>query len=104
MSDEAVSKELAATKEASEKTRAEAQARLKGKPTPTQEENDRAKLGEHIPTHEADGSDPDPNNMAQTKLGETKHMEAQSSGAGYQTRQGAAATHREGQHRARADV
>ena len=33
----------------------------KGKPTPTQAENDRFALGEHILHHEEDGSDPDEN-------------------------------------------
>ena len=31
-----------------------------GKPTPTQEENDRAALGEHVVDKEPDGSPPDP--------------------------------------------
>jgi hypothetical protein len=43
-----------------EDSRKEAAERLRGKPTPTQEENDRAKLGEHIAQHEDDGSGPDP--------------------------------------------
>jgi len=30
-----------------------------GKPTPTQEENDRAAMGEHVTEHEPDGSPPD---------------------------------------------
>jgi hypothetical protein len=32
----------------------------KAKPTPTQDENDRAVLGEHIKEHADDGSGPDP--------------------------------------------
>jgi hypothetical protein len=32
----------------------------KAKPTPTQDQNDRAKLGEIIKEHEDDGSEPDP--------------------------------------------
>lgn len=35
------------------------QQRMKGRPTPTQEENDRAKLGEHVMEKEDDGSGPD---------------------------------------------
>lgn len=34
--------------------------RTRGRPTPTQAENDRAALGEHIAKHEDDGSGPDP--------------------------------------------
>ena len=33
----------------------------KSHPTPTQEENERAVLGDHIKEHEDDGSGPDPN-------------------------------------------
>jgi hypothetical protein len=43
------------------KTQAEQHAKLAAaKPTPTQDENDRAKLGEVIKEHEDDGSGPDP--------------------------------------------
>jgi hypothetical protein len=59
-------------------------ARTKGKPTPTQEENDRAAMGEHILEHEADGSD------VQEPLGVppagSKQLGAKPAG-GYQTRQ-----------------
>jgi len=44
-----------------EASRAQYAERMKGKPTPTQQENDLAALGAHITEHEADGSDPDPN-------------------------------------------
>jgi len=72
-------KQLAEEKQATEKTREEFLKRAKGKPTPTQEENDLAKLGAHILEHEEDGSDPDPN---------VKQSEAnRPSGGGYQTRQ-----------------
>jgi hypothetical protein len=54
-----------------EKQRAE----RKGKPTPTQEENDRLRLGEHIDELEADGSPP-----------EQKSVEAAKRPGGYQTR------------------
>jgi hypothetical protein len=59
----------------------------KGKPTPTQEENDIAILGGH-PELEADGSGPDPHNLS------TRNVEAGKPGA-YQTR--AATPHRAGQ-------
>lgn len=60
------------------------------KPTPTQDENDRAKLGEHIMEHEADGSPPDPNAEAFKKQQEEatkKQAEARKPGAVYRTRQ-----------------
>lgn len=78
---------LDAAHEASEKTRKDAQERLsKGKPTPTQEENDRAALGEHILEHEDDGSGPDP-------AMQTRNVEAKKPGASgsYQTRTAAPA-------------
>jgi hypothetical protein len=53
-----------------------------GKPTPTQQENDRAALGEHVAQHEADGSEEEP------RFGEQKQAEAKpGQRAGYQTRQ-----------------
>ena len=51
--------------------------RTKGKPTPTQEENDLAAHGAHFLEHEDDGSGPDPFN--------TRSMEAKP-GGGYETR------------------
>lgn len=39
-----------------EKSAQEFAERMKGRPTPTQEENDRAARGEHIAKHEPDGS------------------------------------------------
>jgi hypothetical protein len=92
MANEQVNKTLEANKEASEKSRKEAQERLKGKPTPTQEENDRAKLGEHITEHEDDGSGPEPHadqnaESRRRQTGEAKTSEASRPGAGYQTRQ-----------------
>lgn len=65
-----------------EKSMAEFAKRTKGKPTPTQDELDRANLGEHITEHEADGSDPD-ENAATVKQAEAKP----GSGGSYQTRQ-----------------
>jgi hypothetical protein len=52
-----------------------------GKPTPTQEENDRAALGEHVAEHEKDGSDEEP------RFGEQKQAEAKPAPAAYRTRQ-----------------
>jgi|SRR6516162_192651 hypothetical protein len=53
-------KALEAEKKVSDVSKAEYAKRMKGKPTPTQEENDLAMLGAHILTHEDDGSEPDP--------------------------------------------
>jgi hypothetical protein len=75
---EAGKKALAEGKEARERSMAEYAERMKGKPTPTQDENDRGAVGESILEHEADGST------------EEKHLEARP-GAGYQTRQATAA-------------
>jgi hypothetical protein len=74
-------------RKASDKSRAEFAERTKGKPTPTQEENDLAMLGCHILEHEDDGSGPDPFNKPHE---EHRHMEADKSHAkpqNYQTRQ-----------------
>jgi hypothetical protein len=43
-----------------EQSYAEFEEKTKGKPTPTQEENDRAAMGEHVVDKEDDGSNPDP--------------------------------------------
>jgi len=75
-------KALAEQRQVSEKSKQEFAERSKGKPTPTQEENDLAALGAHIMEHEHDGSDPDPN---------VRQMEA-AKPQPYQTRQ--AAPHR----------
>jgi hypothetical protein len=85
-STEAAKKRLEDEKKVSDKSRAEYFERMKGKPTPTQEENDLAALGAHILEHEDDGSGPDPHN----KPLQDKHLEAersQSRPQGYQTRQ-----------------
>jgi hypothetical protein len=81
----AAAKQLAEERKYSDASKAEYQARMKGKPTPTQEENDLAALGAHFAEHEPDGSDPDPyNNPSQmTKVSEP----TKPSGGGYQTRQ-----------------
>lgn len=58
--EQARKEQLEHTRKLSEESRKEAAERLRGKPTPTQSENDRAALGEHISQHEDDGSGPDP--------------------------------------------
>ncbi len=58
---EAVKKALAESQEATKRSREQAEALMaSGKPTPTQEEVDRARLGEHLATKEDDGSGPEP--------------------------------------------
>jgi len=77
---------LAEERKALEVSRGQYAERMKGKPTPTQEENDLAALGAHIVEHEADGSDPDPN----VRHFEASKVSATSSGQRpqtYQTRQ-----------------
>lgn len=78
---EAAKKAVEADKKVVEVSRAQYAERMKGKPTPTQEENDLAAHGAHILEHEEDGSDPDPN---------VKSMEADKRSGkpqGYSTRQ-----------------
>jgi len=82
---EAAHQRIADAKEATERSRAEYADRMKGKPTPTQEENDLAAEGAHILEHEHDGSDPDPHVAAR------KTSEAKKPGGGYETRQATAA-------------
>jgi hypothetical protein len=79
---EAAKKQLAADREASERSRAEFAERMKGKPTPTQEENDLAVLGAPVFEKEDDGSGPDPNFTP-------RHLES-GRPASYQTRQATA--------------
>jgi hypothetical protein len=78
-------KQLEAGKAAQAKAYADFTQATKGKPTPTQEENDEAALGKHIVEHEADGGNPDPSGQV-----EAKHLENKP-GGGYQTRQAHAA-------------
>jgi len=80
-STELARRRLAEDRKLGERIRADYAERMRGKPTPTQEENDMAACGAHILTHEDDGSGPDPF--------QTRHMEA-GHGAPYQTRQGTA--------------
>lgn len=84
---EAAKKAVAKDAELANRSKEEFAARTKGKPTPTQSENDLAACGAHIQEHEADGSDPDPNVRHSDKV--EKHMEAKPAPAeaGYQTRQ-----------------
>jgi hypothetical protein len=77
---EAAQKQLAQEQQLTNKSKDEYAARMRGKPTPTQQENDLAALGAHFHEHEPDGADPDP---FQTKQSEA----AKPSGGGYQTRQ-----------------
>jgi hypothetical protein len=76
-------KRLAEEKEISDHTRADAFQQLKGKPTPTQEENDLSACGAHVLMHEHDGS-----------MGPlvAKHMEPEAPAGTYQTRQARAAS------------
>jgi hypothetical protein len=82
---EAARKTLAAEKEISDRSRAEFVEKTKGRPTPTQEENDLAMLGGTFIEHEDDGSGPDPNIV--------KSLEGRPA-APYQTRAAAPAQHR----------
>jgi hypothetical protein len=80
---EAAKKQLQVDREASERSRAEFAERTKGKPTPTQEENDLAILGASVLEKEDDGSGPDLNLTPRS-------VEARPGGT-YQTRQATAA-------------
>lgn len=74
-------KRLEDDKKIRERSAAEFAERMKGKPTPTQEENDLAALGAHVVEKEDDGSGPDP--------ATPRNMEAQMAaapGGVYQTR------------------
>jgi hypothetical protein len=78
---EQAKKTIAEERKVAEKSRAEFAERTKGKPTPTQEENDLAMHGVHILEHEDDGSGPDPFNNRT----ENRHVEADKSQAKPQT-------------------
>jgi hypothetical protein len=73
---------IAEDRKAMDVSRAEATERLKGKPTPTQEENDLAAAGAHILEHDDDGSGPDPFNAAVNR----RQMEAGKQPATYKTK------------------
>jgi len=87
---EAARKRLAEERKATEQSRAEFAERQKGKPTPTQEENDLAALGAHLIEKEHDGSGPD------SGAPQTRQIEAKKPAAGdYQTRHAAASKSKE---------
>lgn len=69
----------------------EFEERTKGKPTPTQEENDRAAMGEHVVEKEPDGAEPDPGGQPGGVLTDKQRRTKQETPAhapgGYQTRQ-----------------
>jgi hypothetical protein len=77
-------------KKLSDASKAQYESKMKGKPTPTQEENDLAACGAHILEHEADGSDLDPNNFSSLTQ-DTKNLGASKPQA-YQTRHTSAKT------------
>jgi sRNA-binding protein len=80
---EETKKKLADERAAREKASKEsAKTAADTKPTPTQEENDLAASGVHVPEHEDDGSGPDPN-VPQSK---DKQVEAGKTKPGYATR------------------
>jgi hypothetical protein len=85
-------KQLVEDKKLSDKSKQEYAEKTKGKPTPTQDENDLAALGAHITEHEHDGSNPDPN------VPEQRQMES-AGGKPYQTRQATAAPPQGAPHR-----
>lgn len=75
---EQVTKEAEARKKANEEV---AKRMETAKPTPTQEENDRARLGDIVENKADDGSGPD------VKMVLTRQVEPDKTQAGYQTRQ-----------------
>ena len=77
---EAAKKAVEADKKLLDQSRAEYASRTKGKPTPTQAENDLAVCGAHILEHEPDGSDPDPHGQP------NKSLDPAPKQGGYQTR------------------
>jgi len=82
---EHVRRRLAEDKKVSDRSRAEYEERMKGRPTPSQEENDLAAAGAHVMIKEHDGSAPDPGHAHI----ETRHLEAEKPAvkpATYQTR------------------
>lgn len=83
---ERAKKQMEEDKKIREKSAAEYAEHARGKPTPTQEENDLAMYGGHVTgeKHEDDGSAPDPHAAS------TKHTEASKPAASYQTRNTAA--------------
>jgi len=77
-----VKDQLAKDAEARKKSQDEAVKRMEGaKPTPTQEENDRARLGEDVAQKADDGSGPE------VKLTWQREVSADKPGGSYPTRQ-----------------
>jgi hypothetical protein len=79
-------------KEERAKLNAEADKRMsESKPTPTQEENDLARLGSPVMEKEPDGSGPDPHNLpigvTAPKAGVKKDVAAEGSAGSYKTRE-----------------
>jgi hypothetical protein len=72
-----IRKQLEASNQESELSRQDANERLKGKPTPTQEENDLAALGAHVQEKEHDGSAEDPNLRALRERDERRGQQRQ---------------------------
>jgi hypothetical protein len=88
---EAAKQQLTEERKVSDKTRADFIERTKGKPTPTQEENDLAVLGAHFHEHEPDGSELDPN-VAMNRKNLEPESKKPGSPAEYKTRQAQPAT------------
>jgi hypothetical protein len=80
-----VSEALEKIKETRQKIAEETEKRMSGKPTPTQEELDKANLGFASTQHEDDGSGPDPA-VKKEEGKKTKQSEAKPSSAPYSTR------------------
>jgi hypothetical protein len=84
---EAAKQRLAGQREAVQRSHAEFAQRTKGRPTPTQEENDQAAMGKRFEKLSEDGSDPD---LGAVPV-EHRQMEGRAGERGsYQTRQSTA--------------
>jgi len=73
-------RQLAEDQKVVDKSRSEYQERMKGRPTPTQEELNIIALGGHILEFDDDGSGPDPHQTKQVEAGTSRPQT-------YQTRQ-----------------
>jgi hypothetical protein len=84
---EAAKKRLADEKAQRDKAHAEQRDVMNEvRPTPTQEENDLAAMGEHVIEHEPDGSPPDPGTNQPAPLGTSTRAMESKPGGDYQTR------------------
>jgi hypothetical protein len=81
---EAARKRVDDGREAAKKSHEEYTARMAGKPTPTQLENDLAAEGAHILEHDEDGSPPDP--LGGPIVGRVMEAKPASGSHGYETR------------------